>query len=616
VIVQCPPAASVANAPLVVANDNRVAAGRMLDGVLHVTLVARAVSWKPDGPTGCALAVHAFAEEGKPPRIPGPLLRVRSGTALVVRVRNTLDSAIWVRGLEDRPTVGMDSTEITAGATHEFRFRATAPGAWYYWAGAAGRTAATFPISTEDGQLAGALIVDPADGPTHDRVFVMTRWTPRGRVGNADRQVNAINGRSWPSTERLTYTSGDTIRWHVVNASDELHMMHLHGFYFRVDERGDVAHDSALARARQASVVTTATRRGEWISISWAPERAGNWLFHCHFVAHMSGAQRVGANHVHATSRANIDSAHDMAGLILGVTVRPRGDAPRTSATRVATTSPARRLRLFADQRSHAFGDRPGYGFVLQEGDHPPARDSIVVPGTPIVLTRDEPVAITVLNRTTSTFGVHWHGIELESYFDGVAGWSGAGGRIAPAISPGDSFVARFTPPRAGTFIYHVHNEPGDELASGLYAPLLVLPPGAKFDPERERIIVVATGGPGIDPPPAVNGKTTPDTILFTADRTYTVRIIDISSNEANLIELRGPSGTATWRQIGRDGKDLPESQRTVQPARTVTASGVTMDFELSLPQPGEYSIALTRVVGGRPLSQSALVVPVRVQGR
>lgn len=144
--MQCTPAASVASAPLVVANDNRVGAGRIIDGVLHVTLVARAVSWKPDGPTGCALAVHAFAEEGRPPRIPGPLLRVRVGTALVVRVRNALDSAIWVRGLEDRPTAGMDSTEVAAGATHEFRFRATAPGAWYYWAGAAGRTAAAFPM--------------------------------------------------------------------------------------------------------------------------------------------------------------------------------------------------------------------------------------------------------------------------------------------------------------------------------------------------------------------------------------------------------------------------------------------------------------------------------------
>ena len=617
--MQCAPATSVATAPLVVANDNRVGAGRMLDGVLHVTLVARAVSWKPDGPTGCALAVHAFAEQGKPPRIPGPLLRVRVGTELVVRVRNALDGAIWVRGLEDRPTVGMDSTEIAAKATHEFRFRATAPGAWYYWAGAAGRTAATFPMSTEDGQLVGALIVDPADGPTHDRVFVMTRWTPRGRPGNADYQLNAINGRSWPNTERLTYTAGDTIRWHVVNASDELHMMHLHGFYFRVDERGDVAHDSALARARQASVVTTATRRGEWMSISWSPERAGNWLFHCHILAHMSAAQRVGSASSHGDAHASANTGastptHDMGGLILGVTVRPRrGEASPVAAT---NASPARSLRVFADMRARVFGDKPGYGFVLQQGDREPARDSIVIPGTPIVVSQGEPVAITVRNRTTSRFGVHWHGIELESYFDGVAGWSGASTRIAPSIAPGDSFVARFTPPRAGTFIYHVHNEPGEELASGLYGPLLVIPAGTSYEPERERIVVVSSGGPGVDPPRAVNGRTSPDTIAFVAGRTYRVRLIDISANEAQLLELRGPNGIPTWRQLARDGKDLPSSQQGMVPARFVTAAGLTMDFELTLAETGDYTLALTPVLAGRPVGQPTVLVPVRVQAR
>ena len=147
------------------------------------------MSWRPDGPTGCPLAVHAFAEQGKAPSIPGPLLRVRAGTELRIRVRNALDTALWVRGLQDRPVAAMDSTRIAPGATHEFRFRATLPGAWYYWAGTAGRTASSFPMSTEDGQLVGALIVDPADGPSHDRVFVMTRWTPDGRIGNGIRFV-------------------------------------------------------------------------------------------------------------------------------------------------------------------------------------------------------------------------------------------------------------------------------------------------------------------------------------------------------------------------------------------------------------------------------------------
>ena len=59
---------------------------------------------------------------------------------------------------------------------------------------------------------------------------------------------------------------------------------------------------------------------------------------------------------------------------------------------------------------------------------------------------RGEPVSITVVNQLPEPTAVHWHGIELESYYDGVAGFAGEGKRIAPAIPPGGSFEARFTP--------------------------------------------------------------------------------------------------------------------------------------------------------------------------
>src|SRR4051812_41591716 len=73
-----------------VANDNQSRAGTLRDGVLTLRLVARPVAWRPDGPTGCALSVNAFAEEGKASQIPGPLIRVVAGTQIRVNVRNTL----------------------------------------------------------------------------------------------------------------------------------------------------------------------------------------------------------------------------------------------------------------------------------------------------------------------------------------------------------------------------------------------------------------------------------------------------------------------------------------------------------------------------------------------
>ena len=64
-----------------VPNDNRAAVGVLANGVLTVRLVARSAAWYPDGRDGCGLTVHAFAEEGQAPRIPGPLLPAHRGRA-------------------------------------------------------------------------------------------------------------------------------------------------------------------------------------------------------------------------------------------------------------------------------------------------------------------------------------------------------------------------------------------------------------------------------------------------------------------------------------------------------------------------------------------------------
>ena len=102
--------------PRAVANDNRVGGGTLRDGVVTLRLVVRDVSWYPDGPNGCALRVRAFAEEGNPALIPGPLIRVRAGTEVRASVRNTLRTTLWVRGLHDRDTGILDSAEVAPGA--------------------------------------------------------------------------------------------------------------------------------------------------------------------------------------------------------------------------------------------------------------------------------------------------------------------------------------------------------------------------------------------------------------------------------------------------------------------------------------------------------------------
>jgi len=82
-----------------------------------------------------------------------------------------------------------------------------------------------------------------------------------------------------------------------------------------------------------------------------------------------------------------------------------------------------------------------------------------------------------VVNHLQEPTAIHWHGIELDSYSDGVPGFGGTAGSVTPPVAPGGTFTARFTPPRAGTFIYHTHWHNSAQLAGGIYGPLIVLEP-------------------------------------------------------------------------------------------------------------------------------------------
>ncbi len=85
---------------------------------------------------------------------------------------------------------------------------------------------------------------------------------------------------------------------------------------------------------------------------------------------------------------------------------------------------------------------------------------------------------------------IHWHGIELDSYYDGVPVWGGVREQTTPQIEPGQSFVARLAPPRAGTFMYHTHGHNFLQLICSLYGPLIVLRAGQTFDPETDKVMM------------------------------------------------------------------------------------------------------------------------------
>ena len=77
--------------PVAAPNDNRTPAGTLRDGVLTISLEATLAMWHPDGDSLPGMPVEAFAESGKQPSAPGPLVRVPAGTEIRVSVRNALE---------------------------------------------------------------------------------------------------------------------------------------------------------------------------------------------------------------------------------------------------------------------------------------------------------------------------------------------------------------------------------------------------------------------------------------------------------------------------------------------------------------------------------------------
>ena len=590
---------TVARAPeaaeAIVANDNRAAAGRLRNGVLTLALEIRQGALHTEEDAGPSVPALAFAEVGKPLRVPGPLIRVPQGTELHVTVRNPFrDSLLYVAGLADHGT-SITPVAIPAGKTHEFRFKALTPGTYYYWASTGDRDIAE--REWFESQLTGAFIVDPPGARTDDRIFVLGLWFRDGDTSlpkpREPQDVMVINGKSWPHTERFTYTEGDTVRWRWINPTVATHPMHLHGFYYLVESRGNWQKEKTFLGEDRPQVVTHLMMEGETMKMQWIPERAGNWVFHCHFAFHVShwlALPRDSAHADHSTSTNVIPAllksaqpAHSMAGLVLGMSVRPgpkRPAAPLVSPT-------ARNIRLIAQSRDKKFGKLTGFGYVTQEGAVEPKADSVLIPGPMLVLKRGEPVRITVVNHLAEPTAVHWHGIELESFPDGVPGWSGLPGRIMSPIAPKDSFIAEFVPPRAGTFIYHTHNNEQLQLGSGLYGALIVVPPDKPYDPQTERLIIAGGAGPAdsmpdFQSPGYVNGRTTPPPMHLKIGTTYRLRLININPDWRVIFSLQSPDGMESWKALAVDGADLPASQMKVTPAWYVTGPGMTADFEFT----------------------------------
>jgi FtsP/CotA-like multicopper oxidase with cupredoxin domain len=644
VVAGTPARPRVDTAPAALPNDNRTPAGRRVGDTLALRLTVRRVAWYIHTEREPALDAIAFAEEERAATIPGPLVRAREGTPVRVGVRNPLADTLFVHGLGTRGDGAPDSLVVPPGATAEARFTAGRAGAYVYWATTSATPPATRTILGRRGpasQLSGAFVVDPPNGVPvpPDRVLVITAASDtfradglqfRDRHGVPAREFVAVNGKSWPHTERLTYALGDSIRWRVVNASMTPHPLHLHGFYFRVDAHGDDGADvdTLYAPNDRRMAVTEVLTQGQTMSVVWSPDRPGGWIFHCHLTIHAVLEAPLGRRGVldqpegHEHGDPDRHAFTGMNGIVVATTVVGRPNAPNATP---AAWRPARSLRLYVQSDSQPGDTARRFGYVLDRGAEP-RRDSVEYPGPLLVLTRGEPTTIEVVNRAPEPTAVHWHGVEIDNYFDGVIGLGvDDTRRTTPAIRPGGTFAVHVTPRRAGTFMYHTHFDELRQQYGGLVGAVVVLEPGERWDPERDRAFVVTDPSSTQPRRLYVNGSLAPPPVTLRVGATYRFRIANITADapsmRVRLTHDSTPVGQfapiagdyVTWRPVAKDGWTLPAGQAAPRPSGQRVASGETADFAFTPDRPGDLALEVYFVDPARGRMVVAGVVRLRV---
>jgi FtsP/CotA-like multicopper oxidase with cupredoxin domain len=602
-------------------HSNHVPAGTRAGATLTIALDVVESAWKPEGDDDPEVPVLAFAEHGKAPTVPGPLIRVPQGTQVRVTLTNRVDTAITIGGLRPGVSNTTDTLTIAPGETHELRYRLDKAGSYFYWGSFGGTTLAD--RFWKDSQLNGALIVDPPGGSPPDHVFLISDWYhPYG--DRADEDVMTINGKAFPYTERLELQQGDSTHFRVLNTVPASHPMHLHGFFYRVVARGSWDRDQPLSPEMQPLVNTDLMPPLGTLAFAFVPTTPGNWLFHCHFAVHTNDeASLVGAVHDSGESAAAVmnhapsrSGEHHMRGLVIGIHVKPS-----PGWVDYAAPPNARNIRLLVQRKPNGLlgGMATAYGFVVQKGDTPPVRDSVDLPAPVLELERGKPVRITVVNNLPEPTAIHWHGLEIPSFPDGVPGWSGIGDHLFQPIAPGDTFVAAFTPPRAGTFPYHSHLNERHQIESGMYGAIIVT--DKPRDLAHDHLVLVGGGGPAVyykieSPYALVNGRTDPQPLQLTAGETHRIRIVTLHPDWLVTLTLRTDSTIGRWRAVAKDGYELPKAQATERTATVRMGPGETADFELRPAKPGAWRLEITTTGQGWYIPLPIIVVPASRPGR
>lgn len=191
-------------------------------------------------------------------------------------------------------------------------------------------------------------------------------------------------------------------------------------------------------------------------------------------------------------------------------------------------------------------------------------------PGPVLRVRQEDFLDVRFRNQIDQGSAVHWHGLRSDNAMDGVPGLT------QDVVEPGGEFAYRLRAPDAGTFWYHSHNRSWEQVAKGLYGPLIVeeeTPPDVDHDfivmIDDWRMTEAGTLAGGFDNlhDQAHQGRLgnyaraliVPDTSVQQGDR-LRLRLVNVATDRVFPVDLAGLEG----KVVALDGMPLSEPQEIV----------------------------------------------------